>query len=346
MTPTSARQVTLPEAKGPFFFGIDVGGTNIKIGIVDDSGGTLAYRKIPTHEPRGPEQAIARITEASSLMLDDLGITLAEIRLVGLGTPGTMNIPAGMLLNPPNLPAWSQFPIRDALTASMAKPVVFANDGGAAAYGEYWVGSGSELASIVMLTLGTGVGGGIILGGFSVDGQHSHGGECGHLIIDSSDTARICPCGQRGHLEAYASATGVTKRTEEILSTSKRPSTIRARVEAGEKLTSLMLAEEAAQGDALADEIVMQTADYLAIAVVSLVHTVDPEGVILGGAMDFGGKATVLGRRFVGRVREGFQRRTFPVLAESITINFASLGGDAGYLGAAGLARAAAEAGP
>jgi glucokinase len=344
MTPTSARRVGLSEAQRPFFFGIDVGGTNIKIGIVDDDGGTLAFRQIPTQKQLGPADAVARIAVAASEMLIDLGLTLSDINIVGLGTPGTMDIPKGMLLQPPNLPTWRQFPIRDELSPALSKPVVFANDGAAAAYGEYWVGTGSELASVVMLTLGTGVGGGIILDGVSLDGQHSHGGECGHVIIDSSDDARACPCGQEGHLEAYASATAVAKRTAEILNNSDRASTIRPRVESGELLTSLMVAEEANRGDALADEIVMQTADYLAIAVVSLVHTVDPEGVILGGAMDFGGNADELGRRFVGRVRAGFQQNTFPLLAEKVTIDFASLGGDAGYLGAAGLARAAAKA--
>ena len=142
---------------------------------------------------------------------------LDEVVAVGLATPGTMDIARGMLLQPHNLPHWWDFGIQDCLRQVCQKPVSFANDANAAAFGEYWVGSGTEHHSIVLFTLGTGVGGGIIIGDFSLDGENSHGGELGHVIIDCNDTARMCGCGQRGHLEAYANARGVVQRALEEL---------------------------------------------------------------------------------------------------------------------------------
>src|SRR5690606_10042678 len=133
------------------------------------------------------------------------GLTPDKIARVGLGSPGTHDIPAGMLLDPPNLPGWVNFPIRDRVQALCGLPLTFANDANCAAYGEYWVGSGKEFNSLVLFTLGTGIGSGIILDDMQLVGAHSHGGECGHSIIDYQPDARLCGCGNTGHLEAYCS---------------------------------------------------------------------------------------------------------------------------------------------
>lgn len=335
-------EVELSEAERPFYLGVDVGGTSIKMGLVDDRGRTLAFRQFETEQERGPADAVSRIEQQMQRLLESLQLGPGEIAGLGLGTPGTMDIPTGMILEPPNMPAWRHFPLRDALADRTGQAVTFANDGGAAAYGEFWVGSGAELASVVMLTLGTGVGGGIILGDRSLDGEHSHGAECGHAIIDSSEFARVCSCGKRGHLEAYASATAVIKRATEALEQQPK-SSVPARLAAGEELTPLLLAEEAEAGDAFSEQLILETAEYLAIAITTFAHTIDPAGMILGGAMTFGRHQTRIGREFLERVRSGFRQRTFPVLAEKVTIDYAALGGDAGYLGAAGLARAAAR---
>jgi glucokinase len=191
---------------------------------------------------------------------------------------------------------------------------------------------------MVLFTLGTGIGCGIIIGDMWVGGEHSHGGECGHIVIDFDEDARMCGCGKRGHFEAYASATAVIKRTEEALAAG-RASSLSARIAAGEELSPKLVAIEAEQGDALSLEIVLDTARYIGIGTVNLMHTIDPNGVLLGGAMTFGGNETALGRRFLERVKEEVRRRAFPLLAERTVIEFASLGGDAGYIGAAGMAR-------
>lgn len=327
------------EAQPPLFAGVDVGGTSVKIGLVDDLGRTLGRTSIPTDAPRGPDDGTRRIGQALLGLIDEVGLNPKQIAAVGLGTPGTMDIPAGMLLDPPNLPGWIDYPIRDRLSGECGLPVAFTNDAAAAAYGEYWIGSGKSLPSLVMLTLGTGIGGGIIVRDASIDGEHSHGAECGHIIIDCRDDARVCSCGQPGHLEAYASALAVIRRTQEALDAG-RASLLAARIAAGEELSPLLLAREAEAGDGLSLEIILETARYLGVGVTSLMHTIDPSGVVLGGAMTFGGNTTELGRRFIERVREEVRRRAFPVLYAKTPIEYASLGGDAGYIGAAGIARA------
>lgn len=335
---SSRRFLPVGDAQPPLFVGVDVGGTSVKIGVVDDLGRTLGWISIDTDPTHGPDDGTRRMGQAVCQLIDQIGLRREQVAGLGLGTPGTMDIPAGMLLDPPNLPGWIDFPIRDRLSQECQLPVSFTNDAAAAAYGEYWIGSGKSLPSMVMLTLGTGIGGGIIVNDASIDGQHSHGAECGHIIIDCRDDARVCSCGQPGHLEAYASALAVVRRTHEALEAG-RPSSLSRRVAAGDSLTPLLLAQEAEAGDALALEIVLETARYLGIGVTSLMHTIDPSCVVLGGAMTFGGNEAPLGQRFIERVRQEVRRRAFPVVAKT-PIEFASLGGDAGYIGAAGIARA------
>ena len=322
----------------PFFAGVDVGGTNIKLGIVDNQGQTILKHSIPTDEEQGPAAAMRRVADHLQAMLAELGLPTESIDAVGLATPGTMDVKSGVLLHPHNLPHWWEFPIRDCLREACKYPVWFGNDANVAALGEFWVGQGSEHHSIAFFTLGTGVGGGIIIGSLTIDGENSTGSELGHTIIDFTETGRMCGCGQRGHLEAYASGKAVVQRTEEQLAKGI-PSRLADRLVQEGELTPLMVAEEAERGDELAREIVMDTAKYLGIGAVNIMHTVDPNAVIFGGAMNFGGSESELGMEFLNRIRQEVRDRAFPVLVERTRIEFATLGGDAGYIGAAGLAR-------
>jgi glucokinase len=326
------------EAKPPYFVGIDLGGTNIKMGVVDDLGRTLSWLTIPTLVPQGGEDAARRMAEAVDKAIQEAGLSRADIVRVGLASPGTMDIPAGKLVVPANLKGWEHFPIRDRMAHHSGFPVTFANDATAAAFGEFWVGTGRDFHSMVLLTLGTGVGCGIIVGDLLLDGEHSHGGEYGHSIIDWHKDARICGCGRTGHLEAYTSATAVVKRTQEQLDAG-RASSIKARLARGEELTALLIAQEAETGDELSREIILDTAMYLGIGIVTLMHTIDPNGILVGGAMTFGGNATELGRAFLARIKQEVKARAYAVPAENTVIDFATLGGDAGYIGAAGIAR-------
>lgn len=337
---SEARQfISANNAQRPFYVGLDLGATNIKVGLVDNAGQPLSWLTSPTLSELGPEDAAKRMGEAVLQAIADAGLEPADVRAVGLGSPGTMDIPAGKLVHPVNLKGWDHFPIRDRVSHHCGLPVAFANDAGAAAYGEYWVGSGREFRSMALFTLGTGVGCGIIIRGLSIDGEHSHGAECGHIVLNDSDDAPLCGCGQRGHLEAYSSATGLVRRTREALDAGTR-SSLTERLRQGEELTPLLMAEEAEQGDELSLEIILEAARYLGLGIVNVMHTIDPDGVLIGGAMTFGGHENPLGRRFLDTVRAEVRRRAFPLLAEKTVIDFASLGGDAGYIGAAGIARA------
>ena len=333
------REIIAKEkAQPPFFVGLDLGGTNIKLGVVDDLGQTLSYLTIPTEVERGPDDAARRMGEVIRAGIREAGLAAGDVARVGLGSPGTMDIPAGKLVDPANLPGWRDYPIRDQVRDACGLPLSFANDARAAAFGELWRGAGRGYTSLILLTLGTGVGCGIIVGHLILDGAHSHGGEFGHSIVDFADDARVCGCKKRGHFEAYASATAVALRTREALDAG-RSSALSRRLAAGEELSAKLVDEEAEAGDALAMEIVLDTARYLGIGVVNLMHTVDPEIILLGGAMTFGEKASPVGRRFLDRVQEEVDRRAYKFLAERTIIDFATLGGDAGYIGAAGIAR-------
>ena len=326
------------EAKSPFFVGIDLGGTNIKVGVVDDRGRPLSWLSIPTDADKGPEDASGRMGKAVQKAIGEAGLKPSDVARVGLGSPGTMDIPAGMLVAPVNLKGWDDFPIRDRVSHHCGLPVAFANDAAAAAYGEYWIGSGRDFHSMVLFTLGTGIGCGIIIGDLSVDGENSHGAECGHLIINDAKDARVCGCGQRGHLEAYASATAVIKQTEKLLGNGRR-SSLSARVAEGAEISPKLVATEAEAGDELSLEIIFEVARAMGVGIVNLMHTIDPNGILLGGAMTFGGNDTELGRQFLTWIRQEVARRAFPVLAQRTVIDFATLGSDAGYVGAAGIAR-------
>jgi len=332
--------IPVTQAEPPFFLGIDVGGTGIKFGVVDDRGRTVGRTKIPTNQELGPEDACKRMREAMLSLAAECEIDAKSIEHTGLATPGTMDIAKGILLQPHNLPAWWDFPIRDHLQSVIEKPVAFQNDANAAAYGEFWIGSAAEFNSMVLFTLGTGVGGGIIVDGKLINGEHSHGSECGHTYIDSGPGARMCGCGRPGHLEAYTSAKAIVKRTEEELEAG-RESSVSARIKKGEELTALMISEEAEGGDQLSLDIIMSTAEYLGIGAVNLMHIIDPNAIIFGGAVNFGGNATELGRMFLDRIRNEIRMRAFPALSEVTHVDFAVLGGHAGYIGAAGVARAA-----
>lgn len=334
---TSRPIVAVSNAKLPLFLGIDVGGTGIKIGVVDDHGQTLGYTSIETQEPRGPADAMKRVAIATTELLSSIGLKANAVARAGLGTPGSQDIARGMLIEPPNHPHWHHFPIVQCLEEAIGLSVSFANDANAAAFGEFWVGTGKIFSSMVLLTLGTGVGGGIIIDNQLVVGHNSFGGECGHMIIDSRPDARLCVWGGgRGHLEAYASASAVAQRAKEQL----RAGAASALSKSIDNLTSKMIYEAAERGDEFSLGIIDETADYLALGIATLVHTLDPGLVVLGGAMDFGGKDSPVGMRFLKRVEQSFRNRSFEYVANGTKIDFASLGGDAGYLGAAGIARA------
>jgi glucokinase len=220
------------------------------------------------------------------------GLSMGDVAAVGVATPGTMDIPAGVILDPPNLKPWQNVPVRRHVEQEFGLPTAFQNDANAAALGEFWAGAGRGTHSMVLFTLGTGVGGGIVLGGQVLTGEHSHGAEVGHIKIEMT-APRQCGCGRWGCLEAYASATAVVKRAREALDRDAGPSSLRGR---DGELTARAVFEAAAAGDALAGRLVEETAFYLGVGAVNLMHVIDPDMIVFGGGM------IAAGEGFLGRI--------------------------------------------
>jgi glucokinase len=320
------------ERRPPFYLGIDLGGTNIKSGVVDDAGRPLSSVSLPTEAERGADAGLNSLAEAGRRAVEDSGVGWDRIVGVGLGSPGTMDIKAGLLLDPPNLPGWDNLPIRDRLAALMGKPTVLQNDANAAAYGEFWAGAGRDVQSMVLFTLGTGIGCGIVVQGQIIEGRHSHGAECGHIVIQM-EGGRRCSCGQFGHLEGYASATALVKRAVEALE-SGEPSSLLENLRA-DTLTAHAIDRAADAGDVLARRLMHETARYLAVGATCLMHTIDPDIVLFGGGMIGAGIG------FLEDIRNHIRQIAFPLPARETRVEFAHLGGEAGFIGAAGCARLA-----
>src|SRR5207245_3812015 len=314
------------------FVGIDVGGSSIKGGVVDDNGKPLSGVTLPTEAAQGQEHGLRQMAETIRQAVAAAGLNLDQITAIGVATPGTMDIPGGLILDPPNLKPWQNVPVRQYIQDTFHLPTAFQNDANAAAYGEFWVGAGKDVHSLVLFTLGTGIGCGIVIGDLIIEGEHSHGAEVGHMKIEMTNP-RQCGCGRWGCLEAYASATAVVKRTQEALVQDGGKSSLHAVAQSGQEITSKEIFNASAAGDALAEKIVEDTAFYLAVGAINMMHTIDPAMVVYGGGM------IAAGDGFLDRIRRHVKRMAFPVPAERTQIRYAQLGSDAGFIGAAGCGR-------
>jgi glucokinase len=303
----------------------------MKAGVVDDSGRPLSAVCLPTEAARGQAKGLERMCETIRLAVDKASLSPKDIAAIGVATPGTMDIPAGIILDPPNLHPWRNVPVKQYIHDAFKVPTAFQNDANAAAYGEYWVGVGKAVHSMVLFTLGTGVGGGIVVGDRIVEGEHSHGAELGHMKIELTQP-RKCSCGRSGCLEAYASASAVVKRTYEALNQDAGRSSLHAVLQRHGELTAKDVFA-ASKDDLLAQQIVEETAFYLAVGAMNMMHTVDPAMIVFGGGMIAAGGA------FLERICHHIRDLAFPVPAERTQICYAQLGSDAGFIGAAGCGR-------
>jgi len=323
--PPAKSTTSSAAAQKPFFVGLDVGGTNIKIGVVDDAGQTLAYQSLRTEQDKGAEDACVRMAAVVRRLLDENNINANDVVRAGIATPGPMDIAKGMILRPGNLPGWWDFPIRDRMSHHLGVPVTFANDANAAAYGEFWSGAGKQYHSLVLLTLGTGIGGGIVLNGKVWHGADDIAAELGHVSICYA--GRRCNCGTIGCVEAYASATAVVKRTQEALRQGARSALAKggkldlSKVAKEDKCGHIFLA--AKRGDAFARKIVADTIVYLATAMASLVNTFNPDMIVLYGGM------TKAGSQLFGPLRKEVAKRCFKVGAHRCKIVPSKLGAHA-----------------
>ncbi len=333
--------------KPPLYVGIDLGGTLIKAGLVDDTGQPLLEEavSVPTEAARGADIALENMARAAEEAVRRAGVTWDDVRAVGLGSPGTMDIPAGMLLDPVNLkgPGWQNFPIRDRLAERLNKKVAFQNDANAAAYAEYWVGVGRDVHSLVLFTLGTGIGCGIVVEDMIIEGRHSHGAECGHIVIcmrqEGYPLPRRCGCGRYGCLEAYASATALEKRAQEGLDAGVQTRLREVWDSTPEEDKARVIDELAKGGDEFCHRLMRETAYYLAVGATNLMHTIDPDIVVFTGGM------TRSGPEFLEWIRADIRKLAFPTPAENTAVVYGILGTNAGYIGAAGWARRQCEHG-
>jgi glucokinase len=250
------------------------------------------------------------------------GVAMTDIAAVGFACPGPLDTRAGIVFLAPNMPGWINIHARDILQKAVGRPVVLENDANAAAYGESRCGAAQKVRGLIVLTLGTGIGGGIILGGRMLRGVSDTGAELGHIVVQHG--GRKCGCGQLGHLEAYASATAVVGRFAEALAAGES-----SKLAGEEDFSSKDIFEAAAVGDALARRIVDETADYLATGITSLLHTLNPDMVVLTGGM------MAAGDGWLNQIRAGVRAMAFERASAACEIRWSSLGGDAGILGAA-----------
>jgi len=318
--------------KSLLYVGLDVGGTSMKGGVVDDAGRPLSAVSLPTEAQRGQAFGLERMCETIRQAVTAAELRLDQVAAIGVATPGTMDIPAGIILDPPNLKPWQNVPVRRHVQDVFGVPTSFQNDANAAALGEHWAGAGKGARSMVLYTLGTGVGGGIVIGDLVVEGEHSHGAELGHVKIEMTNPRR-CGCGRWGCLEAYASATAVVGRAHEALARDAGTSSLQAVLRAHGDLTAKDIFDAAAGGDAVAEKIVEETAFYLAVGAINLMHVIDPDMIVFGGGM------IAAGESFLERIRRHVRALAFPVPAARTQVRYAQLGSDAGFIGAAAGAR-------
>jgi len=304
------------------YVGIDLGGTNLKLGLVTADGRMTHRLSSPTEAARGPEHVLSRMAQAVGDIAKLAGIGLSDIAAVGCACPGPLDTKAGLVILAPNMPGWRNIRVRDTLHTAIGGPVVLENDANVAAYGEFRCGDVGRSKCLVALTLGTGIGGGIVIAGRMFRGVSDTAAELGHIVIAYG--GRKCGCGDLGCLEAYASATAVVKRFAEALAAGET-STLASE----EDFSAKDIFEAAAAGDALSRRIVDETADYLACGIKNILHTLNPDTVVLTGGMMGAGDA------WLERINQRVRERAFPPASAACQIRWSTLGGDAGILGAA-----------
>ncbi|MGR3295090.1 MAG: ROK family protein [Candidatus Bathyanammoxibius sp.] len=304
---------------GRLVLGVDVGGTNIKSVLVDARGEILAAMKRPTLARKGRDAVIDRIVMTLRDTVKKSGFPMKRVAGAGVGFAGPLDHATGVVFNPPNLPGWSNVPLRDILRRRLKMPVSLDNDANLVALGEHWKGAGRGAKCLVCLTLGTGVGGGIIVDGRVMHGARGIAGEIGHMTLVRN--GRMCACGNKGCLEAYASAKGLVARMQEVLKNSKGPE--RGRV------TPENIWKWAHSGDKLANKTIKDTGTMLGVAIASVANILNPDIVVLGGGV------SNLGDPLFGAVREEVRKRALPNITEGLQIVGAELGDSAGALGAA-----------
>lgn len=317
-------------ARQRFIIGVDLGGTNIVVGAISRDGDRqIGMRSQPTQSELGVESVVDRIAEMVEEVIAEViataGAKRDDVLGVGIGAPGPLDRERGVVVVAPNL-GWRQYPLRDAVSERLGLPATLDNDANCATLGEWWQGAARGARHVVGLTIGTGIGGGIIIDGKLHHGASDVAGEIGHTTIDL--TGRYCRCGNYGCLEAYASGPAIAQRAREALERDE-VSALHRIVEGDlSRLTAATVYEAAKSGDALARELVRDTATFLGAGIANLLNVFNPDVVVIAGGV------TQAGEPLFDPLRAEVRRRAFRPAVDACRIVPGELPGTAGVVGA------------
>jgi len=315
----------------PFIIGVDLGGTKISAGAVSEDGSrTVGFRSIETQAELGADGVVDRIVSLiEGVILDAMNETGAgrkDFTGIGIGAPGPLDRENGLVIVAPNL-GWKDFPLRDRVSSRLKLPASLDNDANCATVGEWWLGAARGGRNVVGITIGTGIGGGLIVNGELYHGSSDVAGEIGHTTIDVN--GRHCKCGNYGCLEAYASGPAIATRAREALVREDTASALRSIVDGQlDRITAEIVYTAAKKGDALANELVRDTARYLGAGIATLLNVVNPDVVVVAGGV------TQAGEALFGPLRTEVRRRAFKPAVQGVRIVPAELPGTAGVVGA------------
>jgi glucokinase len=310
--------------------GIDLGGTRIKTGLIDAQGEILFSKNYLTRLDLGREKALKRMVKIIKQLIDISIKNRFYPKMIGLGAPGVVDCEKGMILHSPNFPDWKDVPLVRLINDEVGLPTYMDKDANVVTLGEKWVGAGKDWDHFACLTLGTGVGSGLLLNGRLWYGSHGGGPEFGHITIEPR--GERCGCGNRGCLETLTSATYLVKKAQKGLD--KKVHTLLSEMinRRSEPLSAKFLFETAKKGDPFCISLFAELGRYLGIALANLIHTLGLEGVVLGGGVS---KAFTI---FLPYLEKEFKKRMTMVPGELPPIRISSLGDKSGILGAAKMA--------
>ncbi|MDF2686470.1 MAG: glucokinase, family [Clostridia bacterium] len=309
-----------------YYIGIDLGGTNIAVGIVTAEGEIISKKSIKTGAERPFEAIMKDMAECTLSLLKEKNISLDDVKSIGIGTPGSVNTEKGNLVYANNFKYGINVPMRELLQKYINKPVYLGNDANVAALGEVVAGVAKGHKNAVMVTLGTGVGGGIIINGEIYEGQYSAGAEIGHIMLIHN--GEQCTCGRKGCWEAYASATGLIKQTKAAMTA--HPDSIMNKMSTIDNVSGRTAFDAARKGDAVAMEVVKEYIEYIAEGLVDMINIFRPEILIIGGGICNEGEYLLKPlREFINTHVYGGN------LQPEQKLSIAKLGNDAGIIGAA-----------
>lgn len=307
------------------YVGVDLGGTNIKVGICDEQGALLHTYEGPTGVEDGPEAVLDRIAEYVKKVVSDSTYQWEQVAGVGAGIAGFIDIESGTVLFAPNL-KWKDVAVKKELEARLGLPVALDNDANVAALGEAWSGAGAGLKHMVAFTLGTGVGGGIIINGHIYQGFRGMAGELGHIKVVPDLEAIQCGCGQLGCVETVSSATGVIRMAKDAVDRGEVTA-----LSLVDNITAKAVFDAAKDGDEVAIRIVKRAAYYLGKAMAAVAVVLNPQRFVIGGGVSRAGDI------LFDELRRVYVQNVPDVFAQGVDIVPAKLGNDAGIVGAAGL---------